>query len=162
MAARTSITQEEMVHLVAAVRHPGAPMATEQGRAQRDLDQMVASDQRRPQLVAVEEVPRRLEAPLLAHLAVMVATDTRGSTDRHMGVEAVAALQIPATRAVLEARAEAEREAIRIRLARWRQVAPQIPAEVAAAIDQAEPHLAQAAPALSSLPYRGVDCGPLR
>lgn len=147
MAARTSITQEEMAHLVAAVRHPGAPLATEQGRAQRDLDQMVASDQRRPRLVAVEEVPRRLEAPLPAHLAVMVATDTRGSTDRHMEVEEAAALRIQVTRAEREARAEAERGAIKIQQARRRQVALQIPAEVVAAIDQAEPHLAQAVPA---------------
>lgn len=79
-----------------------------------------------------------------------------------MEVEEEAALRIPATRAALEARAEAERGAIKIQQARRRQVALQIPAEVVAAIDQAEPHLAQAVPALSSLPYRGVDDGPLR
>lgn len=78
MAAPTLITQEEMAHLVAAVRHPGAPLATEQGRAQRDLDQMVASDQRRPRLVVAGVARRRLARPDQELAAVTEARAIRG------------------------------------------------------------------------------------
>lgn len=118
-------------------------METEQGQAQRDLDQVVASDRRRPRLVAAEVVPRRLEVPLPAHLAVMAATATRGSTDRRTEVEVVAALQIPATRAAREVRAEAEREAIKIQQVRWRKVERRTRAVVVGAIDQVVRHPAQ-------------------
>lgn len=135
------------MHPVAAARRQEVPMETEQGQAQRDLVQVVASDRRRPRPVAAEVVPRRLEVPLPAHLAVMAATATRGSTDRHTEVEVVVAPQTPEIHAALEARVEAGREAIRIQQVRWRKVERRTRAVVVGATDQVVRHPAQVAPA---------------